>query len=144
MLFRSADIEQFLKLIAFNILIGNHDAHAKNISLLHTPVGIRLAPFYDILSTQVYPVLDANLAMRINNKSRIADITPEDFKALARALDLNYKMIARINAEVADVGYSQAKALQAAFADEVGSSEIVDKIVAVIDKNRCVLVSSRV
>src|SRR3974390_58056 len=61
-----ADVNQFLMLLAFNIVIGNHDAHAKNISLLHPPQGIRLAPFYDILSTQVYPDLDHEFAMSIN------------------------------------------------------------------------------
>jgi serine/threonine-protein kinase HipA len=38
----------------FNILIGNADAHLKNISFFSHPSGYQLAPFYDLLSTVVY------------------------------------------------------------------------------------------
>ena len=42
----------------FHFLMGNADAHAKNISLLHVRDGMRLAPLYDVVSTAVYPSLD--------------------------------------------------------------------------------------
>lgn len=35
----------------FNILIGNSDAHLKNLSLIAGPAGYELAPHYDLLST---------------------------------------------------------------------------------------------
>jgi len=38
-------------------LIGNADAHAKNISLLLPEEGSRLAPFYGLMCTAVYPEL---------------------------------------------------------------------------------------
>ncbi|AZI57189.1 HipA domain-containing protein [Nakamurella antarctica] len=38
--------------VVCNIVLGNSDAHAKNLSLLHYPDGlIKLAPGYDLLST---------------------------------------------------------------------------------------------
>lgn len=40
--------------LAFNLLIGNHDNHLKNLSFLTGPQGIALAPSYDLLSTAVY------------------------------------------------------------------------------------------
>lgn len=40
--------------LLFNLLIGNTDAHLKNISFLVGPRGQQLAPFYDLLSTAVY------------------------------------------------------------------------------------------
>lgn len=40
--------------LVFNVLIGNADNHLKNISWLVTSDGVRLAPFYDLLSTAVY------------------------------------------------------------------------------------------
>lgn len=40
--------------LAFNALVGNTDAHLKNISFLVRPEGVQLAPFYDLLSTAVY------------------------------------------------------------------------------------------
>lgn len=60
--------------VIFNALIGNHDAHAKNFSLLYsgdTPV---LAPLYDTLSTTVYPELTAKMAMKIGGKYTFNEI----------------------------------------------------------------------
>lgn len=40
--------------IVFNTMVGNSDAHLKNISFLADQDGKRVAPFYDLLSTAVY------------------------------------------------------------------------------------------
>ena len=40
--------------IVFNTMVGNSDAHMKNISFLVDAEGVRLAPFYDLLCTAVY------------------------------------------------------------------------------------------
>lgn len=42
----------------FNLLIGNGDAHLKNLSFLRRPDGVELAPHYDLLSTAVYRAPD--------------------------------------------------------------------------------------
>lgn len=45
---------QLFSWLTFNVLTGNTDAHLKNLSFLVDHDGIRLAPFYDLLSTAVY------------------------------------------------------------------------------------------
>ena len=50
----AATRQALLRWSIFNLLIGNSDAHLKNLSFLTGPQGIRLAPFYDLLSTAVY------------------------------------------------------------------------------------------
>jgi len=40
--------------LVFNLLIGNHDNHLKNVSFLLSEQGAQLAPAYDLLSTAVY------------------------------------------------------------------------------------------
>lgn len=40
--------------VLFNALIGNGDSHLKNLSFFVLPDGVRLAPFYDLLSTASY------------------------------------------------------------------------------------------
>lgn len=40
--------------LVFNVLVGNTDAHLKNLSFLVTRRGQQLAPFYDLLCTAVY------------------------------------------------------------------------------------------
>ena len=55
------DVGDFLRWTLFNFLIGNADAHGKNISFLYADGVVRLAPFYDLLSTAVYE-------RQVNNK----------------------------------------------------------------------------
>lgn len=40
--------------LVFNVLVGNEDAHLKNLSCMMTSKGVVLAPFYDLLCTAVY------------------------------------------------------------------------------------------
>ncbi len=40
--------------LVFNILVGNSDAHLKNLSFLVSHEGVQLAPFYDLLSVACY------------------------------------------------------------------------------------------
>jgi serine/threonine-protein kinase HipA len=52
----------------FHYLVGNADAHAKNISLLHEEGGrVRLAPLYDVACTAAYPELHRDLALSIGD-----------------------------------------------------------------------------
>jgi len=48
--------------LVFNVLIGNSDAHLKNLSFLVSHEGVQLAPFYDLLSVATYdtPAYDKN------------------------------------------------------------------------------------
>jgi len=40
--------------LVFNALLGNSDAHLKNLSFMVSHEGVQLAPFYDLLSIAVY------------------------------------------------------------------------------------------
>ena len=67
-----ADMLQVQRWVMFNFLIGNADAHGKNISVLLGAQGIRLAPFYDLLNVRVYG--DENLALRIGDAETFAEV----------------------------------------------------------------------
>lgn len=61
--------------LLFNIAIGNHDAHAKNFSVLHTPAGATvLTPVYDLLCTQMYGSLSPRFAMPIGGAQSLAEL----------------------------------------------------------------------
>lgn len=78
------DCEQLLRWLVFNLLIGNTDAHAKNLSLLYNFDGrIRLAPFYDLVSTLSFHNLSRNMSMRIGSRSDPGQIGPRQFDILA-------------------------------------------------------------
>lgn len=63
---------QLLDLILFNLIIGNSDAHGKNVSFRVDHKGFEIAPFYDLVSVcfeaKQNPKIDANLAMAIGDE----------------------------------------------------------------------------
>lgn len=46
--------------LVFNVLVGNSDAHLKNLSFLVSYEGVQLAPFYDLLSVATYDTASFN------------------------------------------------------------------------------------
>src|SRR5256714_15195294 len=75
--------------VIFNALIGNHDAHAKNYSLIYDADGTRLAPLYDLLSTAIYPHLTAKLAMKVGGYYEFEDILPRHWERFAKDAKLS-------------------------------------------------------
>jgi serine/threonine-protein kinase HipA len=71
-----AGVEALLRAVVVNVLIGNGDAHAKNLSLLHYPAGsMGLAPLYDLMSTVRYG--DERLAMSIDGVEHTRWVTAD-------------------------------------------------------------------
>ena len=90
-----ADTRELLEVLTFHVLVGNADAHGKNISLLHAPDGrITLAPLYDVMCTAIYDGsdggrrVDTSAAMTVNGRSDIRTITVDDLVAEARRWQL--------------------------------------------------------
>jgi serine/threonine-protein kinase HipA len=69
-------LEKLLQAVTLNVLLGNGDAHGKNLSLLHAPSGAMiLAPLYDLMSTLHYG--DDRLAMYIDDVQRTDRVTAQ-------------------------------------------------------------------
>lgn len=108
--------------LIFNVLVGNDDAHLKNLSFLVDCNGMDLAPHYDLLSTvagktQAYTQPHATwpqastLAWDILGVKRFVDITPSVLVAAADALGLPERMAARRVAELATLAVTEAEML---------------------------------
>lgn len=81
---RAAQLDRLVSTTAFTVLIGNSDAHAKNVSLLHTAPGtIELAPLYDTVPTVLWPKLPTRAAMTINARRDLGLVTLDDVAAEA-------------------------------------------------------------
>ncbi len=79
-----ANLTWLLRIVAFNVLIGNADAHARNLSMLLLPDGrVKLAPLYDLVATRHYPELNSDLAQLINGHMSIDGCALEDLIAEA-------------------------------------------------------------
>jgi serine/threonine-protein kinase HipA len=83
------DIMRLLDAIIFNVLIGNHDAHGKNFSLLYLPGNTQIAPLYDLVSTSYYPQLTKKMAMKIGKEAESLKITLRHFEQLAQDVGLS-------------------------------------------------------
>lgn len=90
----------FVKQLAFNTLIGNADAHAKNYSLLLRPQGVTLAPLYDAVPVTLYPQYNQDLAMRIAGARRPAAVTMPHWRKLARSAHLDEDAVEEVVAEL--------------------------------------------
>lgn len=91
---RAESRQQLLRWALFNVMVGNGDAHLKNMSFLVDADGIRLAPFYDLLSTESYQAESdsvprwpaTRLSMPIGNAQTFRAVTREEFLLFAEEL----------------------------------------------------------
>ena len=90
--------------VLFNLLTGNGDAHLKNLSFHVDTGGIRLAPFYDLVSTESWHTApggtpqwpDTPLSTRIGDATTFAHVSVQNYAAFAAALGLNRTAIKRL------------------------------------------------
>ena len=128
---------EFLKIIIFNYLIGNGDAHAKNFSLLYSGDEEALAPFYDLLSTMVYyNPYKSKMAMKLGGTYKFRTVGLSNFQKLASHLDIKFSLIEKqINYFKKQI-LPKAQTLAKAFnQDSKTQSEIYQKIIEVIELN---------
>jgi serine/threonine-protein kinase HipA len=108
-------VQALLDWVVFNGVIGNADAHAKNLALLCDPDGRRrLAPFYDLVPTIAIPghLVERKPALDVGGSERIDGISAENWRRFAR--DCGYapgyvlrrvaELAGRVAAQVEGVG----------------------------------------
>lgn len=76
------DMLQLQRWVMFNYLIGNADAHAKNLSVLIDGQGFRIAPFYDLLCVRAYG--DTGLALFIGDEDTFDAVGRHSWEALCQ------------------------------------------------------------
>lgn len=101
----------FIRLVIFNFLIGNCDAHAKNYAVLYRNGRPAFAPAYDLLSTMIYDNMSKCFAMKIGGENRMGQMTQSHFKTMAVKCNLNSKMILTELLELASMLPEKAKTL---------------------------------
>ena len=84
-----------LRWALFQYLIGNADAHGKNMSFFCTPAGLALAPCYDLVSVMQYEGLDHELAMAYADEFRLEQIRPYDWAEFAVHTNIPRRLLVR-------------------------------------------------
>jgi serine/threonine-protein kinase HipA len=133
---------RLLDYVIFNALIGNHDAHAKNLSLLYSDKTPILAPFYDTLSTAVYPALTPKMAMKIGSKYKFSEVQARHWAQFAESVGLSKAQAKRRILALAKLLPATARKLQSATGQGFAGNAVVEQINALIEQ-RCALTIRR-
>lgn len=128
--------------VIFNAMIGNHDAHAKNFSLFYSSKIPVLAPFYDMISTAVYPTLTPKMAMKIGSKYKFSEVQSRHWEQFAESAGLAKAQTRKRILEIAKMLPAAARALQQATDTSFAGNAVVEKIIALIEQ-RCDLTARR-
>jgi serine/threonine-protein kinase HipA len=97
------ELEQLVRVLTFTVLIGNGDAHAKNLALLHpTAETVALAPVYDPVPTALWPGLADRAAMHVGGRRRLSEVTLDDIHREVRRWPIAAARAAAVVAETID------------------------------------------
>lgn len=123
-----------MKLVIFNFLTGNNDAHAKNFSLLYFNTKPVLAPAYDLLSTQIYPNLTKKMAMKIGSSYEKKFVTKPSFEKMCDDIGYSYKMFKK---EFEEISHKLPEVLKEEFSKLGGSFDdtVLKNIKTVVKEN---------
>jgi serine/threonine-protein kinase HipA len=101
-----------LRWALYNYLIGNVDAHGKNVSFFCRPDGLALAPFYDLVSVVQYDGLEPELAMAYGDEFLLPEVSAFAWADFARRTGTPRSLLARemrrLGAEASAVAEAQA------------------------------------
>lgn len=115
------DVLSLLNWVIFNVMIGNSDAHAKNISLLLLESGPVLAPFYDLLSTRIYSHygLTEKLAMKIGGESNPNLIQKKHWQSFADEVEIKPHLVLSRVVDIAKrIEVNRLKLFEESFAQD--------------------------
>ncbi len=135
------DVDELLRRAILHLVLGNADAHSKNISLLHpsSDVGIKIGPIYDIASTVSMKPIDefgnareftTQLGQFIDGVKDVNDVTRDDL--VAEGISWG---VGRGSAEAIIDGFLDT-AREAANADDSGLREVLTQRVQRISVGR--------
>lgn len=130
----AADRMALLRWVIFNVLIGNADAHAKNLTILLTDPGPHLAPFYDLLCTKIYGSLTDKLAMKIGGENRPDWLQARHWKKFADAILIKQNLVSKILSDTIQIIVTKADELALEFYKNYGADSIIERICTLIRK----------
>ncbi|MEZ4365560.1 MAG: type II toxin-antitoxin system HipA family toxin [Kofleriaceae bacterium] len=87
------DVRRLIEWQAFNLIAGNSDGHGKNLAFVHDEGEVRLAPFYDLVSTRHYRGIARSMAMRVADRDDPDQIGGAQWQAFAAEAGLGRRVV---------------------------------------------------
>ena len=128
------DIQQLIQWVFFNYLIGNMDAHAKNLSLLYQAKQVRLAPFYDMICTNIYKDLSQKLAMKVGGENRSEWIMKRHWERFAKEIEISPSILQKYFSDFCIKLSREIEGTYAEFVDKYKYNNLVEDVIAAIKK----------
>lgn len=128
------DLERLVRWAGFNYLVGNEDAHAKNLAIIYREDGLRLAPHYDLVSTEIYAGLERRLAMKVGGASDIRNVQRQDWKRCATSVGVPWPLVRTWLLETMAAVRSALPGAIAGCAAAAGESAVFREIAAVVER----------
>lgn len=96
----------------FQLLIGNSDAHGKNLSFFMQRGGLVPAPLYDLVSVNAYgEMVEQEMAMGYGDAFRLGEVTPFELACFAQRTGVQPRYLARELVRMAQAARSLAPEL---------------------------------
>jgi len=124
----AVDTMNLLRWQIANVLLGNADGHAKNLSLLYDGTQCRLAPFYDLVCTGIYPGVSRNLAIAVGKEHDPGQVRKRDWEALAENAGIRPRVVFRLLEEMMDTLSIELAALTKEFQEKNGKDPVIDRV----------------
>lgn len=118
----------------FQYLIGNADAHGKNVSFFCGPAGLALAPFYDLVSVVQYPHVAHELAMAFGDEFSLEAVRPYDWARFARQTGLPPSLLAREMQRMSKAALAQVTNLAATETYTEDEKPLVQQIARYVER----------
>jgi serine/threonine-protein kinase HipA len=109
-----------LRWAVFQLLIGNADAHGKNVSFFCARAGCSLAPAYDLVSVVPYAHIDRELAMAYGDEFQLSQVMAADLALFAEHAGIGRSVLVR---EMRRLARASAAAAAAQLAEATYSDE---------------------
>jgi serine/threonine-protein kinase HipA len=126
---------QLLRWLIFNYVIGNSDAHAKNVAFLLSEAGVSLAPAYDLVCVAVYGPDFDYMAMTIAEEVRYGWVEARHWDRLGASIGIAPAFLRRLRLELGRTIPAAAREVlkDPAFTDE--ERAFLARVVEVIDRH---------
>jgi serine/threonine-protein kinase HipA len=100
-----------------------------------TPEGPLLAPFYDLMSTAIYPNLAQKMAMKIGGEGRPDWIIARRWEQFAEDIGIKFKLVRERCVDMANT-LSTISVKLASECQQQSENESIKKIVALIEQRK--------
>ncbi len=129
------DLPNLLRWQIFNVLAGNSDGHAKNLSLLYgLGNDVRQAPFYDLVCTRAIERIADNLAFRVGGEQNPQLIRLQHWEVEAKNCGIRPKFLLGLVQDMAQKLMASLAQTRADFDERYGPYPALQRVELVVRK----------